>query len=83
MPQVLEESSLRFSTSTSALESCCFINNDEFLSGSDDGSVELWNMLRRKPVYIVKNAHPLPDLHDRSLASDNTELSNGRIETGW
>lgn len=27
------------------------------MSGSDDGSLALWNTIRKKPVYLVKNAH--------------------------
>ncbi|XVF75070.1 hypothetical protein PTKIN_Ptkin13bG0159000 [Pterospermum kingtungense] len=57
--KVLDQSRLVFRPPPSSLECCCFINNDEFLSGLDDGSIELWSVLRKKPVYIVKNAHPL------------------------
>ncbi|PPR98096.1 hypothetical protein GOBAR_AA22573 [Gossypium barbadense] len=57
--QVLDQSRLVFRPPPTSLECCCFINNDEFLSGSDDGSIQLWNVLRKKPVYIVKNAHAL------------------------
>lgn len=41
----------------SSLESCCFISDNEYLSGSDNGTVALWGMLKKKPVFIVKNAH--------------------------
>ncbi|TYI93254.1 hypothetical protein E1A91_D02G124500v1 [Gossypium mustelinum] len=57
--KVLDQSRLVFRPPPTSLECCCFINNDEFLSGSDDGSIQLWNVLRKKPVYIVKNAHAL------------------------
>ncbi|KAI3497656.1 hypothetical protein L1887_33110 [Cichorium endivia] len=70
--KVPEESQLVFRASSSSLECCCFINNDEFLSGSDDGSIEHWGVLRKKPLHIVKNAHPslLPN-------KTNDGLSNG------
>ncbi|MCL7033652.1 hypothetical protein MKW94_007405, partial [Papaver nudicaule] len=55
---IAEESQLVFRAPAASLECCCFISNDEFLSGSDDGSVELWNTMRKKPAFIVKNAHP-------------------------
>ncbi|XP_022721303.1 U3 snoRNP-associated protein-like YAO isoform X2 [Durio zibethinus] len=55
--KVLDQSRLVFRPPPVSLECCCFINNDEFLSGSDDGGIELWSVLRKKPVYIVKNAH--------------------------
>lgn len=39
----------------SSLESCCFISDNEYLSGSDNGTVALWGMLKKKPV--AKNTH--------------------------
>lgn len=72
--KVPEESQLVFRASVSSLESGCFIGNDEFLSGSGDGSIEQWNILRKKPVHIVKNAHT-------SISTQsNGALSNGHIE---
>ncbi|KAL3631581.1 hypothetical protein CASFOL_024565 [Castilleja foliolosa] len=67
--KVPEESQLVFRAPASSLECCCFINNDEFLSGSDDGSIEQWNVLRKKPVHIVKNAHA-------SFSENKSELNN-------
>ncbi|KAF2293149.1 hypothetical protein GH714_037981 [Hevea brasiliensis] len=45
--KVPEESRLIFRASASSLECCCFIDNDEFLSGSDDGNIELWSVQKR------------------------------------
>ncbi|KAI3731436.1 hypothetical protein L1987_62624 [Smallanthus sonchifolius] len=74
--KVPEESQLVFRAPASSLECCCFINNDEFLSGSDDGSIEHWGVLRKKPLHIIKNAHPLltPNTLD---VKQNHDLSNG------
>ncbi|KAL8045589.1 hypothetical protein ABFX02_08G124300 [Erythranthe guttata] len=77
--KVPEESQLVFRAPASSLESCCFISNDEFLSGSDDGSIELWNLLRKKPVHIVKNAHA--SFSEDKIEKINHEgLSNGHKE---
>ncbi|KAE8685630.1 SIT4 phosphatase-associated family protein isoform 1 [Hibiscus syriacus] len=65
--KVLDQSRLVFRPPPTSLECCFFINNDEFLSGSDGGSIQLWNVLRKKPVYVVKNAHAL------LLAGQNVE----------
>ncbi|KAG7029820.1 U3 snoRNP-associated protein-like YAO, partial [Cucurbita argyrosperma subsp. argyrosperma] len=75
--KVPEESRLVFRAPASSLECCCFISNDEFLSGSSDGSIELWTALKKKPVYIVRNAHP------SSLSCSHLELKeNGAIPNG-
>lgn len=76
--QVHEESRLVFRAPASSLECCCFVNNEEFLSGSDDGSIELWSVLRKKPVYILKNAHAL--LTDSKKSDQDSEkLPNGNL----
>ncbi|WZZ80871.1 hypothetical protein YC2023_101443 [Brassica napus] len=36
----------------SSLESCCFISETEYLSGSDRNA-----LLKKKPVFLLKNAH--------------------------
>lgn len=66
-----------FRAPASSLECCCFISNQEFLSGSDDGRIEHWNILRKKPVHIIKNAHGSMSVQD--LGQTNIGLSNGRI----
>ncbi|XP_071707263.1 U3 snoRNP-associated protein-like EMB2271 [Rutidosis leptorrhynchoides] len=70
--KVPEESQLVFRAPASSLECCCFINNDEFLSGSDDGSIQHWSVLRKKPLHIVKNAHP--SLTPNSLHDDSEKM---------
>ncbi|XP_021747294.1 U3 snoRNP-associated protein-like EMB2271 isoform X1 [Chenopodium quinoa] len=79
--KVPEESRLVYRSSTSALECCCFAGNDEFLSGSDDGSIELWSVLRKKPVSIVKNAHTLSALKKQVELNSNGVMSNGQIDS--
>lgn len=75
------------------MESCCFISNGEFLSGSDDGCVALWNTIRKKPVFIARNAHgpEAPQATaDTSSAErpveekiNKVELANGNSNGGY
>ncbi|XP_015574906.1 U3 snoRNP-associated protein-like EMB2271 [Ricinus communis] len=81
--KVPEESRLIFRSSASSLECCCFIDNDEFLSGSDDGNIELWTAQKKKPVYIVKNAHALLIDPKNPEQKDNASLSSGPIACSW
>lgn len=78
--KVPEESQLIYRAPASSLECCCFISNDEFLSGSDDGSIEQWSVLRKKPVHIVRNAHAL-QAPEKLEQSGNEGLLNGHIGT--
>ncbi|TKY72367.1 U3 snoRNP-associated protein YAO [Spatholobus suberectus] len=81
--KVHEESRLVFRAPASSLECCCFVNNDELLSGSDDGSIELWSVMRKKPVYILRNAHALLVDSMKSDQKDNERLPNGNLENGY
>lgn len=78
--KVPEESRMIYRSSAS-LECCCFASNDEFLSGSDDGSIELWSVMRKKPVSIVKNAHTLCALSKQVDLTNNGRMSNGHTES--
>jgi hypothetical protein len=62
-----------------SLECSCFIDDKEFLSGSDDGCIELWSIMRKKPTHIIRNAHPV--LCDNHNARDNAEqeLPKGKM----
>ncbi|KAK7303556.1 hypothetical protein RJT34_14463 [Clitoria ternatea] len=81
--KVHEESRLVFRAPASSLECGCFINNDELLSGSDDGSIELWDVMRKKPVYILRNAHALLVDNMKSDQKDSEKLPNGNLENGY
>ncbi|KAK3432669.1 hypothetical protein EUGRSUZ_D00190 [Eucalyptus grandis] len=78
--KIPEETRIVFRAPASSLECCCFISNDEYLTGSDDGSVQLWSMLRKKPVYIVKNAHPFLPEDNKLDNRDSEKIANGHAE---
>lgn len=55
--KIPDETQLVFRGHAASMECCCFITNSEFLSGSDDGSVALWNTMKKKPLTLIKKAH--------------------------
>ncbi|CAH8332786.1 unnamed protein product [Eruca vesicaria subsp. sativa] len=70
----------------SSLESCCFISDTEYLSGSDNGTVALWGMLKKKPVFLLKNAHSI--ISDGIPTNENgdhshVEYSNSSTTSSW
>ncbi|WVZ59922.1 hypothetical protein U9M48_010004 [Paspalum notatum var. saurae] len=72
--KIPEESQLVFRAPAAAsLECCCFIDDKEFLSGSDDGNIELWSIMRKKPTHIIRNAHPILHTTLNSLDNDDQE----------
>ncbi|KAL4944911.1 hypothetical protein BDV06DRAFT_186104 [Aspergillus oleicola] len=54
-----------------------------FVTGSDNGSISLWSIHKKKPLYTIPNAHgfdPLPPLEDHSPEVDReTALRNARF----
>lgn len=68
-----------FRAPASSLECCGLVSNDEFLSGSDDGSIELWTVQRKKPVCIVKNAHALLTGNNNFERKDSNRIPNGHL----
>ncbi|GLJ04732.1 hypothetical protein SUGI_0002220 [Cryptomeria japonica] len=92
--KIPEETQLVFRGHAASLECCCFVNNEEFISGSDDGSIELWSMMRKKPVFIAKGAHgntgiqhlsedhgtgEKPEEMTSSQINDGNDIGNGNI----
>jgi ribosomal RNA-processing protein 9 len=80
--KVPEESQLIYRAPAASLECSCFISDSEFLSGSDDGSLELWSVMRKKPTHIVKNAHPMvPYTIDQNIPIENgKEVTQGNFQ---
>ncbi|KAL0845625.1 hypothetical protein Bca101_018871 [Brassica carinata] len=67
----------------SSLESCCFISDTEYLSGSDNGTVALWGMLKKKPVFLLKNAHSI--VADGTTTNENGDHDsvNSSTTSSW
>lgn len=65
------------------MESCCFISNGEFLSGSDDGCVALWNTIRKKPVFIAHSVHGSKTEQDVAAGMDNAERPVTAAVEAW
>nr|BAK03709.1 predicted protein [Hordeum vulgare subsp. vulgare] len=75
--KIPEESQLVFRAPAVSLECCCFIDDKEYLSGSDDGSLELWSVMRKKPTHIIKNAHPALTPSSLDSADEKLPKENG------
>ncbi|CAK5044849.1 unnamed protein product [Meloidogyne enterolobii] len=57
--KVIEESHLVFNGFTDCISIDCvaLINEEHFISGSADGSLYIWSMSRKKPVFVKRKAH--------------------------
>ena len=55
----VEESQLVYNISSPGvcIDCCAYIDDSHFLSGSTDGSLCVWTVNNKSPIYTVKNAH--------------------------
>ena len=67
--KVQDETQLLFKGSPTGgnIDACCFVNGTTFMTGSQDNSVSLWTMFKKRPTYTLHNAHPV----EQDLASVN------------
>jgi ribosomal RNA-processing protein 9 len=55
--KVVEETQLVFRGHTASIDCVSFVNEEQFVSGSEDGSIALWSSQKKKPVALLKDAH--------------------------
>ncbi|GAX81002.1 hypothetical protein CEUSTIGMA_g8437.t1 [Chlamydomonas eustigma] len=55
--KVPEESQLVFRAPSMSTDCIRFISQGEVVSGGNDGTLQIWNQLRKKPLSIIKEAH--------------------------
>ncbi|EDV25155.1 uncharacterized protein TRIADDRAFT_26083 [Trichoplax adhaerens] len=56
--KIIDESYLKFETNKrGSMECLCMLNEDNYLSGTDDGSLITWNIHKKRPTFTRDNAH--------------------------
>ena len=55
--KVAEESQLVFRGHCFTIESAAYVTGGEWITGSADGSVQLWRSTKKKPVWSLRDAH--------------------------
>ncbi|XP_018457812.2 U3 snoRNP-associated protein-like YAO isoform X1 [Raphanus sativus] len=83
-----EQARVVYRAPASSLESCCYISDTEYLSGSDNGTVALWGMLKKKPVFLLKNAHSvvadgITTINAENGDDDLVEYNNSCTSSSW
>ena len=73
--KVAEESHLVFRAPHPSVGCCRYITATEWLSGDDNGSLQVWSQMKKKPVSVVKGAHMKPSA--RAAAAAAAAAANG------
>ncbi|KAL7673351.1 hypothetical protein ACOME3_008210 [Neoechinorhynchus agilis] len=55
--KVVEQSHLLFRGPSSSIDCVCAIDAHHCVTGSQDGSLQLWSLHRKKPIQLILNAH--------------------------
>ena len=70
-----------------SIDCISLINEEYFLSGSNDGSLGIWCLAKKKPILTIKNAHKAEDAN--SLVTNGPDehvdglFNNTSLKTGW
>nr|CAD2126918.1 unnamed protein product [Meloidogyne enterolobii] len=78
--KVIEESHLVFNGFTDCISIDCvaLINEEHFISGSADGSLYIWSMSRKKPVFVKRKAHGFHSMPQ--IQNSNNEMDVDLME---
>lgn len=69
--KVVDESQLVFNGDPGSIDCIAFINESNFISGTDNNSISIWSLMKKKPVVTVKNAHHGQDQNGNSSTQTN------------
>lgn len=63
-----------------SIESCSMIDDTHFITGSDNGNISLWSTQRKRPLYVLREAHGKDDPLGKEEASAETVNGGMKIE---
>ncbi|CAH1118810.1 unnamed protein product [Phaedon cochleariae] len=55
--KITEETQLIYNGHSGNIDNVKMINEENFITGGDDGQICVWSMLRKKPLCVVQDAH--------------------------
>lgn len=80
--KIVEESQLIFNGPTGSLDEVKLLDEDHFVSGSDNGSLCVWSVLKKKPLCSVPEAHGSENGVPRWITSLATILNSDVFASG-
>lgn len=80
--KIVEESQLIFNGPIGSLDEVKLVDEDHFVSGSDNGSLSVWSVLKKKPLCGVPEAHGCENGVPRWITSLATILNSDVFASG-
>ena len=76
---VAQESQLVFRGTAGSIDCCAMLNEKQFVTGSDNGALQLWSNHKKKPVLTVSEAHGLGTLGHENWISSIASYPNSDV----
>lgn len=80
--KIVEESQLIFNGPSGSLDEVKLLSEEHFISGSDNGSICLWSVMKKKPLCTVSEAHGVENEVPRWITSLATYLNSDVFASG-
>ncbi|XP_028172801.1 U3 small nucleolar RNA-interacting protein 2 [Ostrinia nubilalis] len=80
--KIVEESQLIFNGPVGSLDEVRLLDEERFVSGSDNGSLCLWSVLKKKPLCTIAEAHGVENGVPRWITSVATLLNSDVFASG-
>ncbi|CAK1546998.1 unnamed protein product [Leptosia nina] len=80
--KIVEESQLIFNGPQGSLDEVKLLDEEHFISGSDNGTISLWSVLKKKPLFSVTEAHGVDNAVPRWITSLATLLNSDLFASG-
>lgn len=80
--KIVEESQLIFNGPIGSLDEVRLLDEEHFVSGSDNGSICVWSVLKKKPLCVVPEAHGIENEVPRWITSLATLINSDVFVSG-
>lgn len=80
--KIAEESQLIFNGPVGSLDEVKLLDEEHFISGSDNGSLCLWSLMKKKPLCVIAEAHGSENAVPRWITSLATLLNSDVFASG-
>jgi len=80
--KIQESTQLKFISKGHAIDCLCYVSTDKWVSGSQQGILQLWYHTNKKPVFEVINAHGLTNVTANWITAIAAVLYSDLIATG-
>lgn len=80
--KIVEESHLIFNGPEGSLDEVRLLDEEHFVSGSDNGSLCVWSLMKKKPLCVVTQAHGVENEVPRWITSLATVLNSDVFASG-